>query len=357
MSEFEFGNEEKQTESKKSNEPISIAQPNKLVPTTQTELLQLEIEIRQAIQQTLEFQKNIKNIPKLPIPTIPARLIKVTDFSDNPCIPKLSSAIKPPYSYVALITMAIESCEGKQMTLNGIYEYIMDNFEYYNLRENQGWKNSIRHNLSLHECFIKLPAKGGKSGKSHYWSLDTCNEVIFEEGNYKRRRRRPIKRPYSTSDEKEEMEEMGVYINEGHAPYQQQLAEYYQRIYGGQSNVSPTVQPQIEDIPYPTSLDGRFYNKQTQDLESMHSYQQNCPQSYFPYFPYDPSYAQYIHNHGYPKSAKEQRNVFTFDAGTLTQAKHNSFTSEEGSSPVLNNDILSPSPFNWPHDTYLQELQ
>ena len=354
-SEIENRNEDKQN-NKRKDEPVIIAPPNKLIPTTEEELFQLEIEIRQGIQQTIEFQKNIKNVPKLPIPTIPARLIKVSEFSENPCIPKLSSAIKPPYSYVALITMAIESCETKQMTLNGIYEYIIENFEYYNLRENQGWKNSIRHNLSLHECFIKLHTKGGKSGKSHYWTLDTNNEVIFEEGNYKRRRRRPIKRPYSAS-EKEEIEEMGVYICDEQPPYSHQLAEYYQHIYT-QGEVSPNNEiQQIDATNYPATLDGRFCDKQPQGLESMPFYQHSYHPPYFPYFQYDPSYAQLIHTHGYSKSGKEQRNIFTFDAASVAQQKNNSFTSEEGSSPEIKNDVLSPSPFSWSHDTYLHNLQ
>lgn len=45
------------------------------------------------------------------------------------------SQAKPPYSYISLITMAIQQANNKMMTLAEIYNWIMELFPYY--RQNQ----------------------------------------------------------------------------------------------------------------------------------------------------------------------------------------------------------------------------
>ena len=95
---------------------------------------------------------------------------------------------KPPFSYIALIVMAIQNSPAKKLTLSEIYNFLQTRFEFFR-GSYQGWKNSVRHNLSLNECFIKLPKGLGRPGKGHYWTIDPASEFMFEEGSFRRRPR------------------------------------------------------------------------------------------------------------------------------------------------------------------------
>ena len=96
---------------------------------------------------------------------------------------------KPPYSYISLITMAIQNSPTKMLTLSEIYQFIMDLFPYY--RQNQQrWQNSIRHSLSFNDCFLKVPRTPDKPGKGSFWTLHPESGNMFENGCYLRRQKR-----------------------------------------------------------------------------------------------------------------------------------------------------------------------
>lgn len=123
------------------------------------------------------------------------RGVQLLDIStrSTPAEEETHQPAKPPYSYVALIAMAIQDSVEQRKTLSGIYDYIVSKFPYYE-KNKRGWQNSIRHNLSLNECFVKVPRESGADRKGNYWMLDPAFEDMFERGNYRRRRR--VRRPY-----------------------------------------------------------------------------------------------------------------------------------------------------------------
>ncbi|XP_029282471.1 forkhead box protein O3a [Cottoperca gobio] len=78
------------------------------------------------------------------------------------------------YSYADLITQAIESSPENRLTLSQIYDWMVRSVPYFkdkgDSNSSAGWKNSIRHNLSLHSRFVKVQNEG--TGKSSWWIVN-----------------------------------------------------------------------------------------------------------------------------------------------------------------------------------------
>ncbi|XP_076285117.1 forkhead box transcription factor P isoform X7 [Lasioglossum baleicum] len=85
--------------------------------------------------------------------------------------------IRPPFTYASLIRQSIIESPEKQLTLNEIYNWFQNTFCYFR-RNAATWKNAVRHNLSLHKCFMRV-----ENVKGAVWTVD---EVEF----YKRRNQR-----------------------------------------------------------------------------------------------------------------------------------------------------------------------
>ncbi|CAJ0946296.1 unnamed protein product, partial [Mesorhabditis belari] len=77
-------------------------------------------------------------------------------------------------SYSDLIAKSLDSTPEGRLKLNEIYQWFSDNIPYFRDRSSQeeaaGWKNSIRHNLSLHSRFMRIQNEG--AGKSSWWVIN-----------------------------------------------------------------------------------------------------------------------------------------------------------------------------------------
>ncbi|KAJ8274834.1 hypothetical protein COCON_G00094590 [Conger conger] len=79
---------------------------------------------------------------------------------------------KPPYSFSCLIFMAIEDSPSKRLPVKDIYNWILHHFPYF-ANAPTGWKNSVRHNLSLNKCFKKVDKDRSQSmGKGSLWCIE-----------------------------------------------------------------------------------------------------------------------------------------------------------------------------------------
>ncbi|MFT7801442.1 forkhead box protein P1 isoform X2 [Arapaima gigas] len=84
----------------------------------------------------------------------------------------MNAEVRPPFTYASLIRQAILESPEKQLTLNEIYNWFTRMFAYFR-RNAATWKNAVRHNLSLHKCFVRV-----ENVKGAVWTVD---EVEFQK--------------------------------------------------------------------------------------------------------------------------------------------------------------------------------
>ncbi|CAB1341067.1 unnamed protein product [Coregonus sp. 'balchen'] len=79
---------------------------------------------------------------------------------------------KPPYSYLAMIAMVVQNSPEKKLTLSEILKEISALFPFFK-GNYKGWRDSVRHNLSSYDCFVKVLKDPGKpQGKGNFWAVE-----------------------------------------------------------------------------------------------------------------------------------------------------------------------------------------
>ncbi|XP_048346220.1 forkhead box protein P1 isoform X7 [Sphaerodactylus townsendi] len=223
----------------KSTEPKATPQPLNLVSS-----VTLSKTVSEASPQSLPHTPTTPTAPITPVSQGPSVITTTSihnvgpirrrysdkynvpissDFAQNQEFYK-NAEVRPPFTYASLIRQAILESPEKQLTLNEIYNWFTRMFAYFR-RNAATWKNAVRHNLSLHKCFVRV-----ENVKGAVWTVD---EVEFQK-------RRPQKISGSPSLIKN-MQTSHTYCSPLSAALQASMAENSIPLYTTASMGNPTL--------------------------------------------------------------------------------------------------------------------
>lgn len=181
--------------------PNKILKSEEISPKTEIKTENENVDLNniklEGILPKHEIKSPIRTQPFISCPTSPAHSFQDysnstsnNDLFQTPSTSGNNDDDKPPYSYAQLIVQSITAATDKQLTLSGIYSFIASTYSYYRNGANKGWQNSIRHNLSLNRCFIKVPRSQDEPGKGSFWRIDPTSEMKLIDQSFKKRRQR-----------------------------------------------------------------------------------------------------------------------------------------------------------------------
>ncbi|XP_076856986.1 forkhead box protein H1 [Brachyhypopomus gauderio] len=156
---------------------------------------------------------------------------------------------KPPYSYLAMIAMVIQNSPEKKLTLSEILKEISTLFPFFK-GNYKGWRDSVRHNLSSYDCFVKVLKDPGKpQGKGNFWALEVSRvplELLKRQNT-----------AVSRQDETIFAQDLSPYILQGHSPAHKADLPPPKPPLPAPKPPLPSAPPPPED-PYRPKLDSSF---------------------------------------------------------------------------------------------------
>lgn len=114
--------------------------------------------------------------------TDPAHPLDNTSSSDTPSSEDTQLFSQPSLSYIALIAKVLLSSPSQKLNLASIYRAMEEQFPHLRSR-GPGWRNSVRHNLSVNDCFVKVSRC--EDGRGHYWGVHQAHLRDFQQGNFR----------------------------------------------------------------------------------------------------------------------------------------------------------------------------
>nr|CAH7718894.1 unnamed protein product [Callosobruchus chinensis] len=125
--------------------------------------------------------------------TLASRTAVFSDSAGDDVRAQLRAFPKPAYSYSCLIAMALKNSRSGSLPVSEIYNFMCRHFPYFKTAPN-GWKNSVRHNLSLNKCFEKIekPALNGAQRKGCLWAMNPAKISKMDDEVQKWSRKDPL---------------------------------------------------------------------------------------------------------------------------------------------------------------------